>query len=220
VPGLRRSSMKQDIPPADDDAPVEGRFVDPSVRHVEIIPLGDVDGVAVSVVAANLQAIMGLPADVLPVEPAPDFAVIPARRQYNALPILGMLEAGASNAVLRLGVMSGDLCLPIFSYVLGEAQVQGHAAVISLHRLKGNEDGTSAAPARVYERLAKVALHEIAHVLGLTHCREDGCLMRFSLGAEHIDELSMGFCPECEIRLLLARKKVPPGRLDPSSTPV
>ncbi len=203
--------MKRDTPCADDPVPVEGRFFDPSVRHVEIIPLGHVDRVAVSVVAAGLQAIMGLPADVLPVEPVPEFAVIPARRQYNALPILGMLEAGASNAALRLGIMSGDLCLPIFSYVLGEAQVQGRAAVISLHRLKGNEDGTSVAPARVYERLAKVALHEIAHVLGLTHCREGDCLMRFSLGAEHIDELTMGFCPECELRLLMARKKAPPG---------
>ena len=125
MPGLRRLSMKEDTPPADDDAPAEGRFVDPSVRHVEIVPLGDVDGVAVSVVAANLQAIMGLPADVLPVEPVPDFALIPARRQYNALPILNMLEAGASNAALRLGVMSGDLCLPIFSYVLERPMSRG-----------------------------------------------------------------------------------------------
>ncbi|MFO7785542.1 MAG: hypothetical protein ACQET7_05045 [Thermodesulfobacteriota bacterium] len=203
--------MKQDTPPADEDALAEeGPFVDPSVRHVEIVPLGDVDGVAISVVAANLQAIMGLPADLLPAVPVPDFALIPSRRQYNALPVLGMLEEGASGDALRLGVMSGDLCLPIFSYVLGEAQVQGRAAVISIHRLKGNQDGTAAAPARVYERLAKVALHETAHVLGLTHCREEGCLMRFSLGAEHIDELSMAFCPECKLRLFLARKKARP----------
>ncbi len=212
--------MRQDTPPADEDAPAEVPFVDPSARHVEIIPLGDVDGVAISVVAANLQAVMGLPADVLRARPAPDFAFIPSRRQYNALPILGMLEHGSSDNVLRLGVMSGDLCLPIFSYVLGEAQVRGRAAVISIHRLKVHEDGTAAVPALVYERLAKVALHETAHVLGLTHCREEGCLMRFSLGVEHIDELSMRFCPECELRLLLARGKTLSGKLDPPSTPV
>ncbi len=199
---------------------MEGPFVDPSARHVEILPLGDVDGVGVSVVAANLQAVMGLPADVLPARPAPDFAVIPSRRQYNALPILSMLENGASQGVLRLGVMSGDLCLPIFSYVLGEAQILGRAAVISTHRLRLNQDGTTAATHLVYERLAKVALHETAHVLGLTHCREEGCLMRFSLGAEHIDELSLGFCPECAMRLLKARRKRPSGDPGPSSTAV
>ena len=185
---------------------MEGAFVDPSARHVEIVPLGEVDGVAISVVGANLQAIADLPADVLPARPDPAYAVIPARRQYNAVPILQALEDGAPDNALRLGVMSGDLCLPIFSYVLGEAQVKGRSAVISLHRLKANEDGTSVSPARVYERLAKVALHETAHVLGLTHCREEGCLMRFSLGAEHIDELTMRFCPECELRLAVARK--------------
>ena len=60
-----------------------------------------------------------------------------------------------------------------------------------------------------YERLAKVALHEVAHVLGLTHCREEGCLMRFSLGVEHIDGLAMRFCPECELRLIRARRGPP-----------
>ncbi len=184
-----------------------GSFLDPSSRHVEILPMGEVDGVAVSVAAANLQAVLGLPADVLPPCAEPAYAVIPARRQYDALPILEALQANASDRAVRLGILNGDLCLPIFSYVLGEAQVKGRAAVISLYRLKQGGDGRAVAPTLVYDRLAKVALHEIAHVLGLTHCREEGCLMRFSLGVEHIDELSMRFCPECELRLIRARRE-------------
>mgnify|MGYP006291124913 CR=1 FL=1 len=184
-------------------------FLDPRSRHVEVLPLGDVDGVAISVAAANLQAVLGLPADVRPPAGDPDYALIPARRQYDALPILKTMGEGVPDGTLRLGVMNGDLCLPIFSYVLGEAQVNGRAAVISLFRLKLGGDGRPSPPARIYERLAKVALHEIAHVLGLTHCREEGCLMRFSLGVEHIDELAMRFCPECELRLLRARRGPP-----------
>jgi archaemetzincin len=164
-----------------------------------------VDGVAVSVVAANLQAIAGLLADVVPAWPDPEYALIPARQQYNAIPILQALEANAPDAVLRLGLMAGDLCLPIFSYVLGEAQVGGRSAVVSLHRLGEGGEGKPVESSLLYERVAKVALHEVAHVLGLHHCREPHCLMRFSLGAEHIDELSLTFCPECQDRLRTAR---------------
>lgn len=177
----------------------------PGLRHVEIVPLGRVDGVAVSVVAANLQAIGGLLADVVPAWSEPEYAIIPARRQYNAIPILQALEASAPDAVLRLGLMAGDLCLPIFSYVLGEAQVGGRAAVVSLFRLGEGGDGKPVESSLLYERIAKVALHEVAHVLGLHHCREPHCLMRFSLGSEHIDELSITFCPECEDRLRAVR---------------
>jgi archaemetzincin len=195
--------------PVDEGTMAQGPFLDPTARHVEIVPFGSVDGVAVSVAAANLQAVMGLPADVLPARSLPHFALIPSRRQYDALPILRVLEREASDRAVRLGVMDGDLCLPIFSYVLGEAQVKGRAAVVSTHRLRVNEDGTAAAPALFYERMAKVALHETAHVLGLTHCREPRCLMRFSLGVEHMDLLSLRFCPECELRLVMARKAGP-----------
>jgi archaemetzincin len=192
--------------PGDADA---SAFLDPRSRHVQVLPLGDVDGVAVSVAAANLQAVLGLPADVRPPAGEPDYALIPARRQYDALPILKSIEAEVADRTLCLAVMNGDLCLPVFSYVLGEAQVNGRAAVISLFRLKQGRDGRPSPPARVYERLAKVALHEVAHVLGLTHCREENCLMRFSLGVEHIDELPMRFCPGCELELIRARRGPP-----------
>ncbi len=184
-------------------------FLNASARHVEIAPLGPVDGVAVSVAAANLQAVLGLPADVLPPADDPAYALIPARRQYNALPILEDLQQGVPEGTIRVGILNGDLCLPIFSYVLGEAQVGGSAAVISLFRLRKGEEGRSVSPERLYQRLAKVALHEAAHVLGLTHCREDGCLMRFSLGTEHIDALSMRFCAQCALRVVQAGTREP-----------
>ncbi|MEW5724562.1 MAG: peptidase M54 [Thermodesulfobacteriota bacterium] len=153
---------------------------------------------AVSVVAANLQAVLGLLADVSPPWPDPDYALIPARRQYNALPILKALEENLPRTTLRLGLLNMDLCLPILSYVLGEAQVNGRAAVVSLFRLKEGRAGKAVPAAQFYERLAKVALHETAHVLGLRHCRETGCLMCFSLGVEQLDTLSTSFCPTCE----------------------
>jgi len=177
-------------------------------RHVEIVPLGNVDQIALSVVAANIQAVAGLLADITQPRPDPEYALIPARQQYNAIPILKTLERDAPQNVLRLGLTEKDLCLPIFSYVLGEAQVNGRAAVVSLFRLMKEGGVKPVEPGLGYERLAKVALHEIAHVLGLRHCRNSGCLMQFSPGAEHVDGLALGFCDGCEGILRTARIEV------------
>ena len=54
------------------------------ITKVEITPLGRVDEVAVSVAAANIQAILELNVDVSKARPRPEYALLPARRQYNA----------------------------------------------------------------------------------------------------------------------------------------
>lgn len=167
-------------------------------RHVEIISMGPVDEVAVSVSAANITALMGLPADIGPCMPEPAYAVLPGRGQYNAAVLLKSLSKGiAGSRRLRLGIINGDLCLPMLTYVFGEAQVGGKAAVISLFRLKQGCDGKKAPMAIVYERLVKIVVHEISHVLGLIHCREPGCVMSCAFDLEQLDNQSADFCPEC-----------------------
>lgn len=172
--------------------------------RVEIIRLGQVDEVCVSVVAANIQTFIGVPVDVAPSWPEPEYAMIPVRGQYNAMPILKALGMGIDAETRRLGLLTGDLCLPILTYVFGEAQLNGGAAVVSIRRLKQGRDGQRAPPHEVLERLAKVAVHEMAHVLGLKHCHSSQCLMAFSLGLEQLDALTLKFCPDCE--RLVARK--------------
>ena len=194
----------------DEKAPAEGRlWIEeelPKAKrlHVEVVPLGPVDGVAVSVVAANIQTFIGLPVDVVPPWPEPAYAIIPVRGQYNALPILKALATGIGADTRRLGLFGGDLCLPILTYVFGEAQVNGRAAVISLRRLRQSRDGQRVPSSLLLERLAKVAVHEMSHVLGLKHCRTPNCLMSFSLGLDQLDALTLRFCPDCE-RILTQR---------------
>lgn len=168
-------------------------------RHVEVVALGQVEELAISVAAANIQAILGLMARVVPPWSDPDYAVLPGRGQYNAIPVLKELSRQAENNTLRLGITSADLCLPFLSFVYGEAQVNGKAAVISLHRLKRGPDGKTAPSGLFLQRLAKVAIHETAHVIGMTHCRQQGCIMCFSLELEFLDALSMSFCPDCDL---------------------
>jgi archaemetzincin len=191
-------------PPAAEPLWREGGWTGVGRLRVEVIPLGAVDEVSVSVVAANIQTFIGLPVDVAPPWPDPAYALIPVRGQYNALPILKALGAGLEPGIRRIGLLAGDLCLPILTYVFGEAQVNGRAAVVSLRRLKLGRDGQRAPAHLALERLAKVAVHEMSHVLGLTHCRSPRCLMSFSLGIEQLDALTLRFCPECE--RLVARR--------------
>lgn len=169
--------------------------------QVEVIPIGPVDGTACDVAAAYLQALMGFSARIQAPWPVPAYAHLPARRQYDAGLILKALGQGFPYFQVRLGITALDLCLPILSYVFGEAFLGDRLAVISLYRLGSWTEGSRVDPALFYERLAKLTLHEVSHALGVPHCREKGCLMRFSQGLKNLDGLTLHFCPKCQKEL-------------------
>lgn len=148
-----------------------------------------------SVLAANLQTVMGLNAQILPPLPKPEYAYIPLRGQFSAGKILNALERVAENGILKLGVVQSDLCTPILKYVFGESQLGGKAAVISLSRL-GHEDRE-----RSYLRAAKICIHEAGHLLGIGHCRSSDCLMAFSSNLEKLDTLPLRFCGACRYEI-------------------
>lgn len=169
--------------------------------RIFIAPLGVVDGVAVRVVAANLQTFFDLPADIEKPRPCPVQALMPARNQYHAAKLMTLLENNIQESEKRIGITSEDITLPILTHVFGEAQINGRVAVISTARLKGAPSGPSPPKALFYERLAKIALHEAGHLWGLTHCRDTKCLMGFSAGLDSLDALPPAFCPSCTSRL-------------------
>jgi len=147
-------------------------------------------------VAANLEALLGLAVEIAPPLPEPDYALIPSRRQYDASQILKAQRPDADSGKLRLALTTVDLCLPMLSHVYGQARVNGRVTVISLHRL-GQPDSGSGGAARLYDRLAKITLHEVAHALGVAHCHQESCVMNFSLDLTHLDDLDLSFCPDC-----------------------
>jgi archaemetzincin len=177
----------------------------------EVVPLGRVLPVACGVVAAHLQAVMGLATAVLDERVVPPHAHLPARGQVDAAAVLAALAADLAPRRLRVGVTAADLCLPILTYVYGEARVGGRVAVVSTARLAGDASGVEHALG--LERLAKVALHEAAHALGLTHCAQGGCLMVFSAGLDRLDRLFLRYCPACEHRLALCLREIAPHRV-------
>ena len=129
--------------------------------HLDLIPLGKVDPMAVSIVGANIQAVVGLFTDIQADREKPDFAFMPVRNQYDASKILASLAAETGGAPLKLGLIQSDLTIPILTYVYGESQLGGKAAVISLHRLFDIDRQI------VYQRAAKIAVHEVGHLTQL-----------------------------------------------------
>jgi archaemetzincin len=160
--------------------------------HLEIIPMGRLNSMALSVIAANAQAILGLNTRIFPDQPEPEFAFMARRGQYEAGKIVRALTANSDHVPLRLAVVGVDIYTPILTYIFGESQLGGKAAVISLFRLQ-NKNLEEA-----YNRAAKIALHEIGHLLGIVHCEAADCLMGFSKDLAKLDERPLRFCQACE----------------------
>lgn len=142
-------------------------------------------------VAANLQAVMGLNTEVRPRQPNPEYAYQHGRCQYDALKIINTLASDAGKVPLTLGVTRYDICTPILTYVYGESQLGGKAALISLYRITEKKTEVTCT------RAAKIGLHEVGHLLGIGHCRTAACLMCFSASLEKLDQLPVGFCEAC-----------------------
>ena len=125
----------------------------------------------------------------------PGFAYDPARDQYYSTAILQKLSriaAQLKSSFRILGVASVDLYVPILTFVYGEAQLQGHCAVVSSHRLP--EPGR---PELLHDRLLKEATHELGHTYGLRHCDDWNCVMASSHSVERMDIKSAAFCSNC-----------------------
>ena len=149
----------------------------------------------------------------------PERAFDPSRAQYNSTLLLAQLQAGPPGPPPDrvLGVTGVDLFIPVLSYVFGEAQLPGRAAVVSLHRLDPGLYGLPPDDERLTGRAEKEALHELGHTFGLIHCRQAGCVMRASTYAEEIDHKTARFCGDCLVAMRDAVQVFSPGARDVAS---
>lgn len=129
-----------------------------------------------------------------------------SRGQYNSRILLAQLLQDTPPECSRvLGVVGVDLFIPVLTYVFGEAQLGGRAAIVSLHRLDDELYGLPPRPARLFQRLQKEAVHELGHTFDLVHCHQDRCVMVSSTYVEQIDLKSDRFCASCSAAVRGAR---------------
>ncbi len=171
--------------------------IDPG--HVDLVPIflsGSSE--LLRRLAVAIERTFALPAEVHPPWFDPERAYDPARGQYDSTHLLAALRTSPRPDAARVvGVAAVDLFVPVLTYVFGEAQLGGRAAVLSTHRLRPEVYGLPADEDLVAERAEKEALHELGHTWGLRHCHEPDCVMRASTYVEEIDLKPAGLCERC-----------------------
>jgi archaemetzincin len=172
------------------------------VKSVGLVPLGNVPEIDLKVLAEHITSCFKLTAQILPPFEPPDNALDERRLQYDAGIIIEAMEnVQFGNHDKVIGVLNKDLFIPIFTHVFGEARQGGECGLVSLFRLAKNPDGSTPPSAIIQERAAKVALHELGHLLDLLHCEHKQCLMHFAGGIDEVDKMSLDLCEYCSIFL-------------------
>jgi len=122
----------------------------------------------------------------------------PSREQYNSSVLLTqLLSIRPAEAFRIIGVTELDLFIPILTFVFGEAQLNGPAAIVSIHRLRNEYYGLPKNDTLLQERFEKETIHELGHTFGLVHCRNDRCVMNTSTYVENIDLKPVELCYSC-----------------------
>jgi archaemetzincin len=166
---------------------------------VAVLPVGTALPLAARVIAAHINGYLDLAADVLTPVDLPAHALDAQRLQYDAGILIQTLADAPGDAghFKTIALLDVDLFIPLFTHVYGEARQNGAIALVSLYRLEAHADGSSPTSERVLTRCAKIALHELGHLLNLLHCSDPRCLMHFSDSLAVLDQIPMGFCRYC-----------------------
>ena len=164
-----------------------------------LVSLGSIPKGLLPELGQALQQVFGAPADLGPPQVKPDYAFNKDRNQYHSTAVLRRLDAirGRQRASPVLGVVDVDLFIPDQPFVFGEADRDARAALLSVFRLKGTPDGRAVPAERLLHRARAEAVHEMGHLLGLSHCNDFRCSMFLSHSAADADRKGTGLCGQC-----------------------
>jgi archaemetzincin len=122
----------------------------------------------------------------------------PPRDQYYSTKILERIIKKHNDEFEKIIVLTDyDLFVPILTFVFGEAQLTGKAAIVSSCRLYQEFYGLPTDDNILLERLEKEILHELGHTYGLRHCHDWNCVMHSSSNIDEIDIKPKSYCKSC-----------------------
>lgn len=126
------------------------------------------------------------------------------RGQYDSTRLIAELRRLYSVPVI--GAAAVDLFVPVLTFVFGEAEMPGRAAVFSIYRLREEFYGLPQNQAMVEGRAMRELWHEFGHTRGLAHCRDASCVMSSSHSVAGVDSKTDRFCAACDAKLGKARE--------------
>jgi archaemetzincin len=160
------------------------------------------DPVIPAKISQAVQKVFGLKTETISLLDNAEFAYNPLREQYSSTSILEKLSGLApAQAYKILALCEVDLFIPILTYVYGEAQLSGKTCIVSLFRLKNQENPLKNLTEVFEKRFIKEAIHELGHTFGLQHCPDHACLMHYCRSIDDVDQKSDQFCRYCRILL-------------------
>ncbi len=175
------------------------------MKYIRIVAIGHPDAGLLDAAAVALTRELGAPCRVAPGSVDPALAFHPERNQYHSTMILEALSRFGGDE-LTIGITGVDLYIPILTFVFGEAKVGANRAIVSYHRLVQEFYGLPRDNALAAARMAKEAVHEAGHALGLTHCDDYQCVMASSHAVEWLDLKGTAFCAACRTALATAAR--------------
>jgi len=173
------------------------------MSYIDIVPIGKVDETLLLFLRQNIFQTFKIEPRVRNCRFDLSSVYDPVRNQYNSSGLLLQLISDPGPETLKiLGVTELDLFIPIFTFLFGEAQLNGTGALISTHRLHNQFYGIPENKELLRNRLLKEAIHELGHTFGLIHCFTLKCVMKSSTYVEEIDQKPINFCKLCEQKII------------------
>lgn len=173
-------------------------------RLVAVVPFGKVDQTTLKQVATALESGLQVKARIDAERPLPKEAYYAPRKRWRAEKLLDAIDAappeGAWKVVIvtdaEISTTKGD----IFDWGIGGlGTMGGRSCVVSTHIIKKR----SKTKKQTAERLAKLAVHELGHTLGLEHCEVFACVMADAKGKliRSLDVSTHQYCGRCKKQL-------------------
>ncbi len=164
------------------------------LRHLSFILVDDVDRRVVTEATGLAGRVLGFKTSLRTTVHC-DEGFDTRRGQWRAEAMLQACVAPyASPDSFVVALTTKDLYAQSLNFVFGLASARSGAAIVSLHRLLGG--GTE----RAVGRVAKEIIHEVGHLEGLDHCKNEACVMWFSNSLSETDRKPVEFCSTCRAK--------------------
>ncbi|MBH22921.1 MAG: hypothetical protein CMH57_00410 [Myxococcales bacterium] len=165
-------------------------------------PLGDLMERDIDDLARSLEYRLGVDVTLLPPLPIPPEARDPATGHVVADRLLNWMFATRPDDAWRyVAVTSDPLQTGDAHSLYGYANAVDHVAVLTTFHFEAGLHSTDRLErALARDKLARAAVHEMAHTLGLDHCEHDLCLMQRVIPLDRLDTRT-SLCHDCIQRL-------------------
>jgi len=127
------------------------------------------------------------------------------RKQYDAGKMIDALcgEQVATfidKSVPTLFITDADIFYQGLTFVFGIENPEKNCSIVSIARLKPEFYGKTPSLNVLSDRVAKEAVHELGHHIGLNHCPHPFCVMCYSPSVADVDSKKLEFCNSCKIK--------------------